>query len=97
MELPPGAEPGWRHAYHLFPIRVDNRRRVYDELRAAGIGVQVHYVPIYRHPLYADLGVGPADFPETDRAYQRLLSLPLYPDLTKEEQDLVVENLAAAL
>src|SRR5712691_4823371 len=63
IELPPGAAPGWRHAYHLFPIRVPDRRRTYEGLRAGGVGVQVHYVPIYRHPLYADLGIDPSQFP----------------------------------
>ncbi|MDQ1519697.1 MAG: hypothetical protein QOI55_770 [Actinomycetota bacterium] len=96
VELPPAADAGWRHAYHLFPVRVPDRRRVYDELRAAGIGVQVHYVPIYRHPLYADSGVTCAEFPETERAYAGLLSLPMFPSLTDDDQDRVVELLATA-
>ena len=66
-------------------------------MRAAGIGVQVHYVPIYRHPLFAPFGVAPSDFPETERAYEGLLSLPMYPGLTDAQQDRVVEALAAAL
>jgi len=97
VDLPPEAPPGWRHAYHLFPIRVANRADVYRRIREAGIGVQVHYVPIYRHPLYADLGLGPEDFPATEAVYARLLSLPMYPDLTDDEQDLVVRALKAAL
>ena len=66
-------------------------------MRAAGIGVQVHYVPIYRHPLFAPLGAAPSDFPETERAYEGLLSLPMYPDLTDAQQDRVVEVLAGAI
>ena len=66
-------------------------------MRAAGIGVQVHYVPIYRHPLFAPFGFAPSDFPETERAYQGLLSLPIYPALTDDEQSRVVETLASAL
>lgn len=99
VEMPPGAPEGWRHAYHLFPVRVaaSERRRVYDELRAAGIGVQVHYVPIHRHPLYADLGVTRDDFPEAEREYAGLLSLPMYPSLTDDEQDVVVAELTRAL
>jgi len=97
VDLPPEAPPGWRHAYHLFPIRVANRADVYRRIREAGIGVQVHYVPIYRHPLYADLGLGPEDFPATEAVYAGLLSLPMYPDLTDDEQDLVVRALKAAL
>ncbi|MCU1448128.1 MAG: DegT/DnrJ/EryC1/StrS aminotransferase [Acidimicrobiales bacterium] len=97
IELPPAAPSGCRHAYHLFAVQVDDRRRVYDELRAVGIGTQVHYVPIYRHTLYADLGLGPDDFPATEAAYERLLSLPLYPGLTDDEQDVVIAALKAAL
>jgi UDP-4-amino-4,6-dideoxy-N-acetyl-beta-L-altrosamine transaminase len=95
--LPPAAiGAGWRHAYHLFPVQVPQRRRVYDELHAAGVKVQVHYVPIYRHPLYADCSVSPAEFPETERAYAGLLSLPMYPSLTDAQQDRVVDALRRA-
>ncbi len=93
LELPPEPPVGTRHAYHLFAVRVSNRRAVYDAMRAAGIGVQVHYVPIYRHPVYARLGFTPASFPETERAYAELLSLPLYPGLTDAQQDRVVATL----
>lgn len=96
LELPPEL-PGFGHAYHLFAVRVPERRAAYDAMRAAGIGVQVHYVPIYRHPLYADLGLDPADFPETERAYAGLLSLPLHPGLTDDQQDQVVAALTRAL
>lgn len=95
--LPPAAPAGWRHANHLFVIRIPDRARVYKALRAAGIGVQVHYVPIYRHPLYNDGRFGPDDFPETERAYEQLLSLPLYPGLTEQEQDHVVATLKDVL
>jgi UDP-4-amino-4,6-dideoxy-N-acetyl-beta-L-altrosamine transaminase len=88
--LPPSAPASGRHAYHLFAVRVPNRRAVYEALRAAGIGVQVHYVPIYKHPIYAGFA---GKFPETERAYAGLLSLPLHPGLTESEQDYVVEEL----
>src|SRR5437867_9495080 len=52
----------------LFPYTT-----LFRSLRAAGIGTQVHYVPIYRHPLYADLGIHPSSFPATEEAYDRLL------------------------
>jgi perosamine synthetase len=97
VEPAPSAVAGSRHAYHLYPVRVPQRRAVYDTMRAAGIGVQVHYVPIYRHPLFAPLGIAPSDFPETERAYAGLLSLPMYPGLTDAQQNRVVEALAAAL
>jgi UDP-4-amino-4,6-dideoxy-N-acetyl-beta-L-altrosamine transaminase len=94
--LPPGDVGGRRHAYHLFPILVERRREVYDRLRAAGIGVQVHYVPLYRHPILAHLGP-PEKYPNTERIYERILSLPLFPALTDSEQDRVVEALQEAL
>lgn len=97
IETAPSAPAGVRHAYHLFPVRVPDRHTVYDTMRAAGIGVQVHYVPIYRHPLFASLGIAPSDYPETERAYDRLLSLPMFPGLTDAEQTRVVDTLAAAL
>ena len=94
IDLPPAAPMGVRHAYHLFAVRVPERRAVYDALRTAGIAAQVHYVPIYKHPFYADTGRSGADFPETERAYDGLLSLPLYPGLTEADQDRVVEVLS---
>ena len=97
IELPPAAPEGVRHAYHLFAVRVPNRRAVYDAMRAAGIGVQVHYVPIYKHPLYADAGRTGVDFPAAERAYEGLLSLPLHPQLTEAEQDRVVAALIACV
>jgi perosamine synthetase len=97
IELPPAAPPGVRHAYHLFAVRVPRRRAVYDAMHAAGIGVQVHYVPIYAHPLYADTGRTGADYPETERAYAGLLSLPLFPGLSDRDQDRVVDTLSRCL
>src|SRR5205814_1860969 len=88
---------GWRHAYHLFAVRVPGRRAVYDTLHAAGIAAQVHYMPIYRHPLYARMGFTPEQFPEAERAYAGLLSLPLFPTLSRADQGRVVETLARAV
>jgi perosamine synthetase len=91
VTLPPAAPTGTRHAYHLFAVQVPERRAVYDAMRAAGIGVQVHYVPVYRHAAYARLGFTPAQFPNTERAYAGLLSLPMFPGLTNAQQDQVIE------
>jgi dTDP-4-amino-4,6-dideoxygalactose transaminase len=92
--LPPEAAPGFRHGRHLFPVRIGDRRRVYDELRAQGIGVQVHYVPMYRHPVYR---ADPAEYPATETAYGGLLSLPLYPGLTERDQEFVIDRLVKVL
>ena len=94
VTLPPVAPDGFRHGRHLFPVRVPERRAVFDALRAAGIGVQVHYVPIHHLTAYA--GAAGA-WPHADTAYEGLLSLPLYPDLTDAQQTRVIAGLRAAL
>lgn len=97
LRLPPAAPAGYRHAYHLFAVQVDDRRAVYERLRGADINVQVHYVPIYRHPLYAPFADGPTAFPATERAYAGLLSLPMFPALRDGDQDRVVHELLRAI
>lgn len=91
--LPPAATEGFRHGYHLFPVRVNDRRRVFDGLREAGFGVQVHYVPVHHHPVSVDC-VKPEDgLSVCDRVYEELISLPIYPGLRDEDQTRVVETL----
>jgi dTDP-4-amino-4,6-dideoxygalactose transaminase len=94
--LPPAATVGVRHAYHLFVVQVARRDQVYDRLRRAGIGVQVHYIPIYRHTLYRDRWSSNG-FPGIETVADRLLSLPLYSGLGDDDQDEVVRHLAEAL
>ncbi|MFG2057262.1 DegT/DnrJ/EryC1/StrS family aminotransferase [Micromonospora sp. NPDC048930] len=94
------ARRSWaRPAWHLYPIRVlDGRRReVYDRMRAAGIGVQVNYIPVHWHPAFADLGYRRGSCPVAESFYEQQLSLPLYPGLTDADQERVVDALAAAL
>ena len=93
VQLPPEAEVGYRHGYHLFPVLVENRKEIFDYLRSAGIGVQVHYVPVHHHPISADMGYSKSDFPICNSVYERSISLPIFPDLTDEQQDYVVEKL----
>jgi perosamine synthetase len=95
--LPPAAPDGVTHSYHLFPVLVERRREVFDGLRAAGIGTQVHYVPIHHHPISTDIGLKPGDLPVCDHIYERILSLPIYPRLTEAEQDYVVDTLKSLL
>lgn len=92
--LPPPAPPGATHGYHLFPVQVVDRRRAFDGLRAAGIGVQVHYIPIHHHAVSSDLGLKPGDLSVCDEVYEQLISLPMYPDLTEANQDSVVSTLS---
>ncbi len=94
LELPPDAPSGFAHAYHLFPVRVRERRRVYEELHARGVAVQVHYVPIPAHSLF---GGSAAKFPHATAVYGALLSIPLFHDLTNEQQEAVVAALKEVL
>jgi len=95
--LPPAAPDGWRHGYHLFAVTVPDRRRVFDELRAAGIGVQVHYVPVHHHPVSRDIGAKPGDLPVCDRVYDGLISLPIHHGLSEPDQERVADGLRQAL
>ncbi|HWV86428.1 MAG TPA: UDP-4-amino-4,6-dideoxy-N-acetyl-beta-L-altrosamine transaminase [Capillimicrobium sp.] len=102
IALPPAAAPGSRHGYHLFVIRVlggrDVRKAVFEGLRAAGIGVQVHYIPIYRFPLYRDVLGYPQDAcPEAERYYAGAISLPMFPGMTDADVARVIGALAEQL
>jgi dTDP-4-amino-4,6-dideoxygalactose transaminase len=95
---------GVRHAYHLFVVRIDfekyrvSRSKVMRRLREAGIGTQVHYVPIHLQPYYRQAsGVGPGDYPAAESYYEQALTLPLYPQLEEEDVDRVLDELGAAL
>ena len=90
---PPAAE-GYGHGYHLYTIRTPKRREVYDKLRERGIFTQVHYVPVHHHPRFAYLE---AQLPATDDAYDQILTLPLFPTLSDDQQDRVIGELRAVL
>lgn len=85
-----GVESGW----HLYVIRVmeKERREVYRGLQAAGIGVNVHYIPVYRHPYYQEHGYEKECCPNAERLYGQMLSLPIYPGLTQPQQDYVIDK-----
>ncbi len=98
----PLRRPSAFSALHLYPVRLlpgrtADRRQVFERMRAAGIVVNVHYIPIYRQPYYQRLGYDPADFPEAERYYAQCLTLPLFPALTESQQDVVVAALRTAL
>lgn len=89
-----GADPSW----HLYVIRVPGRRReIFDALRSSGIGVNVHYIPVHLQPYYQELGYRRGDFPAAEAYYEQAITLPLYPDMTEEQQDHVVTVLKQAL
>lgn len=82
-------------ALHLYVIQVDavSRRAAFDALRAAGIRVQVHYIPVHTHPYYRALGFKPGDFPAAEQYYARAISLPIYASLSDDDQSFVIETL----
>ena len=77
--------------YHLYVIRVNNRDELMKDLGAAGIGTGIHYpVPLHQQKAYAHLGYKKGDFPVTDKIAPEIVSLPMFPNLTAEQQKQVV-------
>lgn len=99
----PARLPDRTSAWHLYAVELDGTRTSVDRatafarLRAADIGVNVHYIPIHLQPHYAKRGFRRGDFPAAERYYDGALSLPLYPRLTHAQQDHVVTTLTTAL
>jgi UDP-4-amino-4,6-dideoxy-N-acetyl-beta-L-altrosamine transaminase len=98
----------WQHpdgysALHLYVVRVDeaacgrSRAQVFDALRARGIGVNVHYIPVHTQPYYQRLGFAHGQFPHAEHYYAQAISLPMYATLTEAQQDRVVAALREAL
>lgn len=87
----PETESGW----HLYIVQVENcdRRKVFEQLREAGISVNVHYIPVYMHPYYQEHGYKDVHCQNAEEIYSHIISLPLYPTLTVEEQEYVIETL----
>jgi perosamine synthetase len=97
--VPEDRTSGW----HLYPVRLQtddpaaSRQHAFDHLRANGIGVNVHYLPVYLHNSYRDAGYEPGLCPVAEAAYDSLLSLPMWPGLTGDGQDRVVSLLVKAI
>lgn len=98
FELTPGISPlctrrEVSHAYHLYVIRLDpsllkdhDRAYVFKALRAEGLGVNVHYIPVHLHPFYrTHFGTGPGLCPVAESAYERIISLPIFPRMTDSD------------
>ncbi len=112
LQLPEAGAPG-EHAWHLFVVRLRSdaalgdasadeklrtrRAAVIDRLRSVGIGTSVHFIPLHRHPLYREMGWRPEQFPVAERAYAGAISLPIFPDMTDDQVNRVIEALAAAV
>lgn len=98
----------WQHpdsysGLHLYVIRLQldriakSHRQVFEALRAAGIGVNLHYIPVHTQPYYRQRGFNHGDFPEAERYYAEAISLPLFATMTEQQQDQVVAALVEAL
>ena len=102
IDLPPDAPRGSRHGRHLFPVVVKAgapaRRAIFDALRENGIGVQVHYIPLYRFPYWRERGgASEKTCPQAERYYAGAISLPMFPGLTEGDVQRVVETLGRSL
>ena len=99
----PWQNPDSHSALHLYPVLIDTdrtnrtRREVFDHLRNAGIGVNVHYIPVHTQPDYQRLGFRRGDFPVSEWYYERAISIPLYYGLDEARQDRVIAALCDAL
>jgi dTDP-4-amino-4,6-dideoxygalactose transaminase len=97
LSLPPEDPAGGDQVFHLFAVEVDDRDRVRDSLRQAGVGAAVHYPrPAHLNPAWSELG-SQGDFPAAERLAERTLSLPMFPGITAEEIDRVAEALRDVL
>lgn len=80
------------HAFHLYVIQVEDRKQLYDRLREQKIYAQIHYIPVPSLPYYKRQGFNMKDYPNAAQYYAHCISLPMYPSLTDEEQDFVIEQ-----
>ncbi len=88
-----------KSSWHLYPIRVKSEERVsvFKELQKNGIGVQVHYIPVYWHPYYQKLGYKKGLCPNAEKWYESEISIPIYPSLKKEDQQKIINDLKIIL
>ncbi|MDX0456150.1 UDP-4-amino-4,6-dideoxy-N-acetyl-beta-L-altrosamine transaminase [Sinorhizobium medicae] len=106
IELPvvtPWQHPDSYSGLHLYVVRLEltkiskSHRAVFEGLRARGIGVNLHYIPVHTQPYYSRMGFRKGDYPEAERYYEEAITLPLYPTMTEAQQDQVVAALTAEL
>jgi UDP-4-amino-4,6-dideoxy-N-acetyl-beta-L-altrosamine transaminase len=99
----PWQHPDTASAWHLYIIRIDRQRtsrshrEIFDSLREAGIGVNLHYIPVYRQPYYRELGLGQGHCPNAEAYYAEAISLPMYFGLSDDEQRQAVAAVAEAV
>jgi perosamine synthetase len=94
----PFCEPDHQHAWHLYVIQLQqkglkiNRDQFIEALKSQGIGTSVHFIPLHLHPYYRNtFGYVPGDFPKATDAYQRIVSLPIYPKMREDDVEYVID------
>jgi UDP-4-amino-4,6-dideoxy-N-acetyl-beta-L-altrosamine transaminase len=99
----PWQHPDTESSWHLYVVRLQlgrirqTHRQVFEALRATGLGVNLHYIPVHTQPYYQSLGFRPGDFPEAEKYYAEAITLPLFYELTEMEQEQVAETLRKVL
>jgi dTDP-4-amino-4,6-dideoxygalactose transaminase len=90
----PPYEPSWsKPVYHLYVVRVPDREAMMEHLKLGGIGTGIHYpIPLHLQKAYASLNYRPGDFPVCEKVTPQILSLPMFPQLTLQQQNRVVEE-----
>ena len=95
----PWQSPKVFSSYHLYSIRIKNnqnnitQQQVYNELKQNNISVNLHYIPVHRHPYYENLGFKKNDFPVAEKFHQETISIPIFPLLTNIQQEHVAKTL----
>ena len=90
-------------SYHLYPVRIKENRKgitqkdIFNIFKKRGIAPNLHYIPVHRHPYYENLGFKINDYPESEKFHREVISLPMYPKLSNEEQNLVIQTLISSL
>ena len=94
----PKARPGCRHVYHVFAVRTDDRDRLRDVLGAQGIQTGIHYpIPVHLQQAHADLGYHAGDFPTAEAVAREVLSLPIFPEMTREQVETVASVVSSTV
>ena len=92
-----------KHAHHIYVVKLDlerfsvDRSIIFRALRAENIGVNVHYIPLYNLKIFSDLGYDKSNFPVTNDTYERILTLPIWPDMLESDIQSVVDALIKVL
>ena len=101
--ISPWQDPNTNSSWHLYVVQLaldrvkKSHRQVFEELREAGVGVNLHYIPVHLQPFYRNLGFRLGDFPEAERYYRGAITLPIFPRMTHDEQSFVIAQVRKVL